>query len=528
MRLTHPIQGLQNGEEIQWLGELTPHNVGTAIASPLFRWSDTPRLADTGIELVTLVVSRYWNRRKWARQPARKIDIRRDAYQLLASGLFASCLAAVESWVIDRFIPTLSPAWLLYAIAIAYQRANARGLFGVIAPLVTGGNIFWTEHYLLDRDLNHLADAAWDIVRLLWRMYRFDFGPNLLRYCINPLQALVYVWTAWTLFVFNDGLYTDAWDPVSTTGIGLALFLIFGCPTFLLGLLTRLPDANLGKLRRAALTVCGTEDNLFTHQPLKGVREIRLLQLLPRNSLQGDVIRAELLHVSLDSAKPYDCISYRWGDLSKINDSYILVEGKRFNCSPNVHRMLLDLVRSSERLVWIDLFCINQQDTLEKSSQVSMMKEIYRSASNVVAWLEPVHDIGPIQRQSSGWRNVPWNWIVHPRRSFAESIFIRALRMSRQSKGSKPLFLDDPGIPAMCDLFRNEWFHRAWIIQEVVMASRPPTVQYGQLSMKWSDVIMLAEIILSQGLIPHVANLSVAERTSVQTAVQLAKIVDKR
>jgi len=40
---------------------------------------------------------------------------------------------------------------------------------------------------------------------------------------------------------------------------------------------------------------------------------------------------------------------------------------------------------------------------MEKSRQVSMMKEIYRSASGVIAWLEPIYDLSPIQRAFRGW-----------------------------------------------------------------------------------------------------------------------------
>jgi len=47
--------------------------------------------------------------------------------------------------------------------------------------------------------------------------------------------------------------------------------------------------------------------------------------------------------------------------------------------------MLWDRSGASKRLVWIDLFCINQGDLLDQSRQVSIMKEIYRSASGVVA-----------------------------------------------------------------------------------------------------------------------------------------------
>ena len=38
--------------------------------------------------------------------------------------------------------------------------------------------------------------------------------------------------------------------------------------------------------------------------------------------------------------------------------------------------------------LWIDAICINQEDDDEKSSQVSMIFEIYSVAQSVVVWLD--------------------------------------------------------------------------------------------------------------------------------------------
>src|SRR6202012_1162820 len=43
--------------------------------------------------------------------------------------------------------------------------------------------------------------------------------------------------------------------------------------------------------------------------------------------------------------------------------------------------------RSHGDYVWIDALCINQADTEEKNSQVSMMREIYRQADLLCIWL---------------------------------------------------------------------------------------------------------------------------------------------
>ena len=40
-----------------------------------------------------------------------------------------------------------------------------------------------------------------------------------------------------------------------------------------------------------------------------------------------------------------------------------------------------------ERIVWADAICINQQDLLEKNSQVAMMRSIYQTSEQVIVWL---------------------------------------------------------------------------------------------------------------------------------------------
>jgi len=42
---------------------------------------------------------------------------------------------------------------------------------------------------------------------------------------------------------------------------------------------------------------------------------------------------------------------------------------------------------NSKRILWVDAICINQDDPTERSQQVTLMRDIYRNASNILAWL---------------------------------------------------------------------------------------------------------------------------------------------
>ncbi|KAJ4984979.1 heterokaryon incompatibility protein [Stagonosporopsis vannaccii] len=97
----------------------------------------------------------------------------------------------------------------------------------------------------------------------------------------------------------------------------------------------------------------------------------------------------------LDNARPaFKALSYVWNDpnlkvFSSVsedvtNDGVSVALWKQ---NENAIEALTWLSIEEDQLIWVDAFCINQQDEDEKSSQVSMMSQIYQSADEVVAWL---------------------------------------------------------------------------------------------------------------------------------------------
>jgi hypothetical protein len=60
---------------------------------------------------------------------------------------------------------------------------------------------------------------------------------------------------------------------------------------------------------------------------------------------------------------------------------------------PNLEKALKQLRKlSEERPLWIDAICIDQNNTVERNAQVSMMTDIYGKASNVCIWLGDVSE----------------------------------------------------------------------------------------------------------------------------------------
>ncbi|KAH9207808.1 heterokaryon incompatibility protein-domain-containing protein, partial [Leptodontidium sp. 2 PMI_412] len=119
------------------------------------------------------------------------------------------------------------------------------------------------------------------------------------------------------------------------------------------------------------------------YEPLPSPRSIRLLAILPG---VDDPIRCELSVVDLETAPPYEALSYVWGTPDPTLD--ILCNGKAIPVGPNLYSALRHLRGGyGTRIIWIDAICINQADSDERSKQVLFMNAIYRKAQHVTVWL---------------------------------------------------------------------------------------------------------------------------------------------
>jgi Heterokaryon incompatibility protein (HET) len=130
--------------------------------------------------------------------------------------------------------------------------------------------------------------------------------------------------------------------------------------------------------------------------------------------------------------------------------------------------------------MWIDALCINQADPNECSRQVSMMREIYFQAKSVVVWL--------------GSQDVEFDTCL----ADADMVKMRyedaeQTRVSDTTQLHKPL-LDSGSYHVDTPLFRNEFFRRAWVLQEVYNA-REVSVLYGNKMIPWHLILRLNECI---------------------------------
>ena len=111
---------------------------------------------------------------------------------------------------------------------------------------------------------------------------------------------------------------------------------------------------------------------------------IRILDLLPGDD--EDVIRCTVRATGLRDGEPYECLSYVWGDSSKLRT--ISLADEVVEVTETLYFALRRLRRQTNtRALWVDQLCIDQWDTKQKTQQVNMMRDIYGGCTQCLIWL---------------------------------------------------------------------------------------------------------------------------------------------
>ena len=133
----------------------------------------------------------------------------------------------------------------------------------------------------------------------------------------------------------------------------------------------------------------------------------------------------------------------------------------------NLHDALIQL-RSPDRdiTLWVDAICINQNNRVEKTEQISKMHDIYSKAHNICIWL----GVGEMDRESN---QQTFQFI-------REMLDLRRLDQLIASEAYANQWL------AFVQLMRNRWFSRRWVVQELALA-KEATVHYGREGIQWPD-----------------------------------------
>ncbi|KAI1179073.1 heterokaryon incompatibility protein-domain-containing protein [Nemania sp. FL0916] len=198
--------------------------------------------------------------------------------------------------------------------------------------------------------------------------------------------------------------------------------------------------------RRAGKQPKSRQARDFQYRALIPARhEIRLLELLPGKP--NSRVKARLFHVSLDDAPHFDALSYMWGRPRPTYDIKLMYSAEQSTSFPigrNLRRAL-DNIRFPDRprVIWVDAICINQADRDERERQVKLIRRIFSTAEKVCAWID--HDV------------VPTLGVFDDLQELGKSIEIDD-------------FYDAKYWHPVADIFRNPYWRRLWVQQELILA----------------------------------------------------------
>jgi hypothetical protein len=184
----------------------------------------------------------------------------------------------------------------------------------------------------------------------------------------------------------------------------------------------------------------------FRYQPLQYGNSIRILVLHPSLN-DSDPITCTIQHARLsDASLEFEAVSYTWGNNTQTRAIYFNNGTRELHVRQNCHSALWYLRNKYEdRLLWIDAISINQNNLQERARQVRIMDEIFDRASHVVVI---------IRERNASHLNLFEELMA------AEEALVRTGRCIRDPPS-------DAIVQELEDFFRDPWFERVWVLQEV-------------------------------------------------------------
>lgn len=177
--------------------------------------------------------------------------------------------------------------------------------------------------------------------------------------------------------------------------------------------------------------------------------EIRVVEIKPGKF--DDLIKIVLKVVKLDDEPVYDALSYVWHPKDYTIDTLkelklcgvatvLTYKNLPMPLGANLEAAIRHLRPevsdpSASRILWIDVICINQRDTIESNHQVGLMKDIYSSARQVLIWL------GPADKKTDFGVEVLQSGHIQLEENMRFTI-------------------------ALDDLIWRDWFKRVWVVQD--------------------------------------------------------------
>ncbi|KAK7931217.1 HET-domain-containing protein [Apiospora marii] len=238
----------------------------------------------------------------------------------------------------------------------------------------------------------------------------------------------------------------------------------------------------------------------FAYRPLPLKSSIRILEVQPSIDPAAPLV-AKLVDANIENSFTdyadfdyetnfeYEAVSYCWGEPLFTERLMLSINASPDKAVKYITANLRDaLVRFRQhdlvRRLWVDAVCIDQENDAEKAVQIGYMPKIYTQASGVLIWL------GNSREGADCFR-----WL------------------EMLSRGERPL----PQVrEALQRLQRLPWFHRLWVVQELVY-STTITMFCGQNTMPW---LRLLRVLSDERLAWHKQDKLTLYRMSVRWKMQ--------
>nr|POE68823.1 heterokaryon incompatibility protein 6, or allele [Quercus suber] len=206
--------------------------------------------------------------------------------------------------------------------------------------------------------------------------------------------------------------------------------------------------------------------------------EIRLLRIAPAE--HGPIV-ATWVYESMLNPPAYDALSYCWGSQKDFRD--ITVNGRDgFMVSEHLHAALQRLRRPDrERLVWVDVICVNQDDIPERNKSVSLIWRIYTEAKRVIIWIGETEP-----GQATCKRFYPNREEQETRLALCAEPGLAALEHGDLDTKLREILRDMESASTRSGGGGEVWWKRLWVVQEFSRAQHPPTVYIGPHAISWA------------------------------------------
>jgi hypothetical protein len=231
----------------------------------------------------------------------------------------------------------------------------------------------------------------------------------------------------------------------------------------------------------------------YTYESLQSPTTIRILCIEP--GMRTDPLKCRLGLADINTDPVYEALSYVWSPETPVHN--IICNDARHKVRQNLFDALRTFRQHDRcRYIWADALCINQNDIVGRGLQVQLMGQIYMKAAQTLVWLgrecpslvkaafgylcqllrlkaAKMASITPSEKQADFQAIFESNYNTYRWKGCMVAPSPDCMEPPDENKVNT--WLDPP----LVALFRNPYFRRGWVIQEITLSSEHWSIFWG-------------------------------------------------